>query len=246
MKVQVDLAAFNRAMGGMERQMPYAVSLALNRVANRAQGAERQHMREVFKLRREQFVLRGVKIAKADRATKTSWSVVIQLAYPDQRPFMDMHEGGGQRQRHGGGRLWQPNESVFKSKVIGRQNPLHPKNLKLRKVGGKLMGAQGTFVVKTGGQVLVLQRVGRGLTAKSKRTMRHITLDNFAGGMGPRAKGETKSLERTAGTRLLYRLVSRVTIPAELQFLVTIAKTVTSTWNEEARRAMDEAMRSAR
>ena len=82
-----------------ERQLPFAVSLALNRVANQAQVAERENIKRSFKLRRESFVLKGVKISKQDRATKSSWRVTIQLAYPDDRHFLDQHEVGGYRTR---------------------------------------------------------------------------------------------------------------------------------------------------
>ena len=112
-------------------QLPFAMSLGLNRLANVGQAAEQNQMRHAFKLRREQFVVRGVKIEKLDRATKTSWRVIIQLAYPDARPFMDLHEPGGDRHRHGGRYLWQPNQNVFKSRVIGATNPLHPRNLNI-------------------------------------------------------------------------------------------------------------------
>ena len=77
------------------KQIPWMMTLALNKVANAAQQKQREHIKRAFQLRRESFVLRGVYISKADRASKTSWRVVIQLAYPDQRHFLDQHEEGG-------------------------------------------------------------------------------------------------------------------------------------------------------
>lgn len=226
-----------------QRQLPYAVSLALNRSANKGQEAERSKLRSKFKLRREQFVVRGIKIAKADRATKSSWRVVVAVAYPDDRHFLDDHEEGAQRVRHGGKRLWQPNAEVFKSKVIGRGNPLHPKNLKLHKdKGGRIVGDQRTFLVRVRGQVLILQHVDQGLTKASRARLKGLTLDNVAVGMGPHRR-KVKAIHRTAGTRLLYRLVDRVRIPARLEFVPTVGGTAAAAFPDELRRAMAEAIR---
>ena len=231
------LAALATAGG----QFPYIVSVALNRTANIGQEAERKQMRGALHLRREQFVVRGIKIDKADRATKTSWRVVIQLAYPDERHFLDQHEEGGDRVRHGGKRLWQPNQEVFKSKIIGRANPLHPSNLHLHKdKGGRIVGDQRTFLVRVRSQVIILQRVDRRLTKRGSR-LSSFTLDNVAVGMGPRTRKE-KALHRTAGTRLLYRLVDRVRIPADLKFVPTISQAALDAFPGEFHRAAVEAL----
>lgn len=230
-----------------DQQAPFAVSRALNRIANAGQSAEQAHMRESFHLRRESFVIRGVKIDKADRATKSSWRVVIQLAYPDQRHFMDEHEQGGERQRFGGGRLWKPNPEVFKSKIIGRSNPLHPSMLHLHKdAKGRIIGDQRTFLIKTkgNGKMLVLQRQDRGLDGRTKRGLKTLTLDNIHVGMGPRMKRE-REFRRTNGTRLLYMLVSRVRIPAKLEFVTTISKVVNEQLEPMLRQSFDEAVRDA-
>ena len=231
-----------------QEQLPFAVSLGLNRIANAGQAAEQAQIRRAFKLRREQFVVRGVKIEKADRATKTSWRVVIQLAYPDNRPFMDQHEKGGFRTRHGGRFLWQPNQQVFRSKIIAASNPLHPKNLHMHKTDkGQIKGDQRTFMVKTAsGQRLVLQREDRRLDKRSARGLKSLNLDNYAGGMGPRRKKETRSIRRTGGTRLLYRLVERVRIPADLRFVDTIQREVAAKQGVIMQDAMRQALRTAR
>ena len=246
--IHVDYRAALGMLTDMERkQLPYAMKLALNRVAIKAQVAEMEHMQKVYKLRRPEFVLKGVKIAKPDFATKSSWRVIISLAYPDDRQFLNPHEKGGAKVRHGGKRLWQPNEQVFKSKIINRGNPLHPKNLKLRlNASGRIQGEQGTFLVRTKGQVLILQRVARTLAKKGSAKLSTLTLDNFKGGQGPRMKAEKKALKRTGGTRLLYRLVSKVPIKATLQFVGTISKSAQANWPSEIQQAMAEAMKGAR
>jgi hypothetical protein len=226
-----------------QRQLPFAVSLALNRVANVAQQAEREQIKKVFKLRRESFVLRGVKIEKQDRASKSSWRVIIQIAYPDERTFLNQHEVGGYRTRFEGKRLWKPNPDVFQSKVIGRANPLHPKNLKLHKdKGGRIVGEQRTFLVRSKGKVLILQRGDRRLTKASARRLGGLTLDNVATGMGPRMRKQ-KAITRTDGTRLLYMLVQRTRIPARLQFVGTIGGVAQAAFPEALRLALADALR---
>lgn len=241
-------AALGWLNDAQERQLPFAVSKALNEVANKAQAAEREHMKQAFKLRRETFVLRGVKINKAERATKSSWSVVIRISYPGVGKFMDIHEPGGERDPHHAGHLWQPNQDVFKSKVIGKDNPLHPKNLQIKKqADGRIQGNERTFLIRTkSGQLLALQRTDRGLTKASKRNLGKLDLDNFAGGQGPNTKAQKYSLHRNNGTRLLYRLVSKVSIPARLEFVPTVARTVKQEWAGTMRAALADAMRGAR
>lgn len=246
--IQVNIQGALTMLAKAQDQLPFAISLGLNRLANAGQAAEQAHMRKAFKLRREQFVVRGVKINKADRATKTSWRVVIQLAYPDDRPFMDQHEKGGFRTRHGGRFLWQPNQQVFRSKVIAASNPLSPKNLHMQRTpAGQIKGDQRTFMVKTAnGQRLVLQRQDRKLDGRSVRGLKSLTLDNFAGGMGPRTKKEKRSIRRTGGTRLLYRLVERVRIPADLRFVDTIQREVAAKQGVVMQEALMQALRTAR
>jgi len=114
--------------------------------------------------------------------------------------------------------------------------------------GGSLQGNEQTFMVKTKktGQTLVLQRVDRGLSKKSQRTVGKMNLDSFKGGMGPAEKREKYSLHRNVGIRMLYQLVSRTTIPASLEFVPTITRTVNAQWSVRMQEAMAQAMESAR
>lgn len=241
----------SKALGYMddlqERQFPFAVATALNCTANDAQGAERYRITANFKLRRKAFILRQVYISKQDRANKSTWRVWIQL----QEQFKDMagFEEGDDRTPHGGSKwLWKPNPDVFKSQVIGSANPLAPKNLRFQKdPGGRIVGNQRTFMVRTKarGQLLVLQRVDRTLTSRSKRAMGRLTLDNLAGAQGPNVKKAIR-LQRTAGVRMLYQLVSRSHVPAKLEFVGTITRTAQDVFPARMREAMDQAVRSSR
>ena len=233
------------ALAQAHGQMEYAMSLALNRVANDGQRAEQDRLRRVFHLRREQFVIRGIKIEKTDRATKTSWRVVISI--PVSQDFLKKFEEGDPKVPRQGKWLWIPNPVVFQNKIINRGNPLHPKNLHFAKSkGGQLVGDQRTFMLKgKNGKPLVIQRTDRGLAKGSYSIMRSMTLDNVHTGMGPREKKQ-KGIRRSAGTRLLYTLVSRVSTPVRLEFVNTITNEVQARWPERLDQAIRDAMRTAR
>lgn len=226
-----------------ERQIPYAMQLALNWTANDAQDAEQYRLKSGFKLQREAFNLRGIYIDNKDRATKKDWSVTIQVQA--SRDYLDKMEDGGYKLPTHGRWIWKPNPDVFKGKVIPAK--LRPSALNFQSVGKNLIGDQRTFMVKAkNNQNLVLQRVDAGLAKGSKRIMGKITLDNFKGGMGPRTKREKYTLSRTAGTRMLYQLVDRVSVPMKLEFVDTVTQTVTAVWPARFQEAMDKAMDTAR
>lgn len=238
----------SKALGNLtdaqERQLPFAVSMAINRTANDAQSAERYRVKASFKLRREAFNLRGVYISKQDRANKTTWRAVIQIQA--DRDYLNKFEAGGEQMPHGRFR-WIPNRDMFKSRIIGAGDPLHPKNHKFHKdPSGRMLGNERTFMVKTkgNGQVLVLQREDKRLTKRSSR-LSSFTLDNVAVGMGPRTRKQ-KALSRTAGVRMLYRLTTRYKVRAQLEFYDTVSRTVQDVWPARMREALAEAMRGAK
>jgi hypothetical protein len=205
-----------------------------------------EHLRRDFSLRRESFVVQGIKIEKGDRATKATWAVIIRINM--DRDFLNRMEDGGTKIPTNSRWLWKPNNAVFNGKIILRSNPLHPANLKFN---ARLQGPNGTFMVRrknakdTG--PLVLQRVDKGARGISQNISR--------GGLrGPRGRdaagrytrGESIKGTRRGGVRLLYTLVSRTRVPKKLEFVSTITTAVNANWNAEMTKAMNEATRSAR
>jgi hypothetical protein len=245
--IKVDTAEVMDRLTGMEQvQLPFAMSLALNRIANAAQAAEQAHLKAKFKLRRPAWNLQGIYISKADRATKSSWRVVVQVQ--PTRDYLSRMEEGGEKTPTRGRWLWKPNAEVFKNKIILRSDPLHPLNLRFHKQGRshQFQGNERTFMIAVKGLLLVLQRVDRRLTKQSARRLGRLTLDTFRGGQGPSLKRERVAIERTVGTRLLYTLVSRVRVPRKLEFVNTISRTVQTQWPAVFADALGEAMRTAR
>lgn len=248
--VRVDpSAALARLTVAEERQVPFAMSRTLNRLANEAQKSMQEGLKARFKLRRETWNLRGIKINKQDRATKTTWRVVIQVS--PQTSYLDKFEKGGEKRPVGGhDYLWEPNAKVFKNQILSQGDPLRPKNLHLhRDPHGRVIGDSRTFLAKTGNPevpFVVVQRIDRGLSKGSKRRVSKLDLDNFQGGFGPRRKSEKVSLSRGAGTRTLYKLRKRIPVKAQLQFVPTITRTVQSRFRGVFGEELAAAMRTAR
>lgn len=244
-EVRVNTSGALVMLAQAQGQLEYAMSRALNLTANDGQKAEQARLKRAFTLRREQFVMRGIKIEKADRATKSTWRVIISI--PVTQDFLKKFEEGDPKVPRHGKWLWIPNPAVFQNKIITRDNALHPKKLNFQKTnGGQLKGNERTFMLRSkAGKPIVVQRVDQKLGKGSASTMRAMTLDNVHTGMGPRQKKQ-KAIHRTGGTRLLYTLVSRVSTPVRLEFVSTISQEVQRVWPSRFDAAVREALRTAR
>lgn len=237
-------AALARLTVAEERQVPFAMSRALNRLANEAQKEMQAGLKARFHLRREAWNLRGIKISKQDRATKTTWRVIIQVS--EQTGYLNKFERGGEKRPVGGhDYLWEPNAKVFKNRILSQGDPLRPKNLHLhRDPHGRVIGDNRTFLARTGNAevpFVVVQRKTRGLTRNSMFkgiSFTTLTLENY----GKRGK----TLKREAGTVTLYKLRKRIPIKAQLEFVPTVKRAVQSRFRETFRDELAAAMRTAR
>ena len=231
-QIRVDTKPVQAALGTqMETQIPFAVSLWLNRLANAAQAAIRAHMKEKFHLRHEAFNLKAIYISKADRSTKTSWRVLIQVQ--ERASYLDKFEEGGEKVALGGRRyLAIPNDKVFSDGIVEKGSPLRIKNLHLHKDEyGRVIGDQRTFLAPfrgAEGSAGIFQRI-------SKDTRK-----------GSAKSAGTKSSTADAGIQLLYKLVSRARIPAKLEFVQTVQDTVDTQSRTLLDDAFADAMRTAR
>ena len=221
--IRCDPAPTRRLLDEETRQLPYAAAKALNTVATKARDAERAHVANKFKIRRP-WVLRQIFISPY--ATKAKPRVVIQVA--PAADFLDWFEEGGQRVAYRGNWRWVPNKDVFKGRIVMRTDPLHPANLRFKRVGHSLRGDHRTFMVNLGNARLVLQRVSRSAPGASQR----IT-------QGPRAKTRRA---RPGGTRLLYRLVRKTRTPATLQFIHTTLTAAQQAWPDAIATELSNAM----
>lgn len=241
-RINVDPKAALGELSSIElKQLPYAVKTALNRVANQGQKAQQAHMRATLHLRREAWVVRAIKILKEDRATKSSWSVVIQVA-PEFQEVASRLETGDDHVPKWGGRFCIPNAKVFGGKVITAKNQLHPMNLKFVRHGKQMQGNNRTFMVMGNGSQkvpLILQRTGAASTGYNHTSQLRGADGRFDGQL--RTPGQRKAKQ---GVRLLYTLVKRSKVPAKLEFVQTISSSVNANWQAEMGKAMADAMRS--
>jgi len=233
-----------------EKQLPFAVSKALNVIANDAQAAERKHISSVFRIRRD-WVLQGVYISPADRAKKSQWVVTIQIK--GDRDFLDRFERGEIKAPMHGRWLWLPNVQVFGDAVIGKNNPLAPKNLRMAPDpthGGQWRGANRTFMIHGSGNrgPLVLQRMSGSAKGISQRIgSGFMTKDSGRDvASGRFSKGKATKRQRRGGTRLLYTLISKVKMPVRLEFVNIITSTVNAEWEARLRESMTLAMATAK
>lgn len=141
-----------------KRQIPFAISMALNRTAEDGQAAVRERLGGEFTLRRKDYIDRTIKIENRDRATKTKPFVIVGV--DPTRNVLAKFELGGAKTPVSGRALAVPIDARRnKSDIVTKSQRI--RSLNLRKVGSKaggirIQGDKGTFVA--GGAVL--QRVG--------------------------------------------------------------------------------------
>lgn len=109
-----------RALRLLERQqMPFVWSVALNRLANRVQAAQRAHQYNIFDVTERTFADRSVKIRREDRSTKQKHEVIIRYETPGKRRREDLFtkfEDDTSKQPTKGRFLWAPIEAPRKSR----------------------------------------------------------------------------------------------------------------------------------
>lgn len=203
-------------------QLPFAQSLALNRLANTIQREIQQTLPGHFTLRQAQFMERTIYRRPGiwpagDNAHKTSLTAAVRIN--PARDFLAKFEEGGTKQRQGGGALLLPTLRLSSPMlIIRRTDPLHQSKLpgalmrsgRVRTKGVK--GTTGVFIRDRGGRKYIVQRTGPG----------------------------------PQDTRLLYTFRPSVPIAPRLGFIATAAATFERAWAEEYHTALDKALATAR
>ena len=230
------------------RALPFATSKAINTLGLAAQTEIRAgFQRDVqYHAERLSYELNRIMIPKF--ATSKELWLVLQID-PKAGNLTRLAEGTD----HVGwfpfnGRLlqWIPNQDVFEHKIITVRNPLHPRQLDFGFKGpgphksgqaGEFQGPLRTFGLprpkRDPESPEIWQRVGKGVKGSRLSS----------------AKGRTKKI-RTEGredsyrnTRCLYVLVSKQKTKLKLKFYEPATKTITDTWEEAVKNALEYAMR---
>lgn len=214
--IQVDSAAMQLAIRSFRDQAAFAISRAINTTALGAQAAQVKHQRDVFTVRRADFVDRAVKIKPF--ATKRSLVAVLSIDPPGGQARADIltkfEEGTPKVPR--GPRLAVP-DGARRGKTGGVEPSLRPRALNFQPYG-----ASG--------------RVMRG----DKRTVL-IRLPGGRGGIYQRrGVGKRSTLFR------LFVFTPRAKTPRVLDFEKTIEASVRANFKRNFEIALAEAIRTAR
>jgi len=158
LRIQVDSIPVQRQLSALEQtQLPFASSLALNNLAKKAQDNIRAHFRQVFTLRRPEFIEKqGVKIFRF--ATKRD--PVVEFGVGPLADFLTKFEPGGARPKRSQHIAIPVDVRRNKRDIITRGNRPRPLIQRL----GKKKGAGGVFRVTDERQGLtrgIYQRTGR-------------------------------------------------------------------------------------
>lgn len=118
--VTVDQKAVTKALKGLESQMPFAMSKALNDVANDAQRSIQDGLSQHFTLRRPEFIRKTIKRERDDFATKTKLEAVVRI--DPKRNMLAKFEDGGTKTPTTGKAIAIPTENVRRTKaqIIGQ------------------------------------------------------------------------------------------------------------------------------
>lgn len=224
--ITVDVEQFTRSMDELQhRQLPFAMSKALNAVALDVQTRERERLREVFTIRRSAFADRSVKITHF--ATKAHQYVTIgitALGKDSTAPnVFNKFEEDVVKTPFGNHGIAVPIKDHHVRRGILPNNQ-KPKAFRLHREGSRVVGDKGTYVVKlSDGRELLLQRKDLGVRAAKKA------------GRGTKAD-----------STLLFIFVPRVKINPNLKFVPSADEVVARLWQQRFGEAFALAMSTAR
>jgi hypothetical protein len=160
-EIKLDAEKWMRQMEGGEKQLPFAMSKALNETATDFQTAERNVIASRFTLRRPDFIKRTIKIERGNFATKANLRAIVNV--DEKRDLLSKFEKGGDKQPREGRSIAIPVEARRnKSDIVTKGN--RPKAYQLQQVSANVAkGLKRTFLIRSAdGKGALFQRVGRG------------------------------------------------------------------------------------
>lgn len=234
--LRVDMTGLTESITSFQDQIPFATSVALNRLANAVQDTERAGISQRFTIRRP-WVLQGIKIENRDRATKRLLQVTVGV--DAQRSFLSKFEIGGLKVPIGSSHAIAVPEIGVRPSVsaiiptskrprafsFARRAVRHTSDFAI------FEGAQRTFLIqRPDGSGLIFQRTGGAASRKG------------------RVRGQQQTANHGADPNLvlLYVLAPSVKIPPELEFYATAERVVSEQFASIFAKAFDEAKATAR
>lgn len=227
---------FSRLLTRAGRQIPFSLSLALNRVGEDIQKAQVAHMHRIFTVRVPSFIgtpeaANRSAIKRTQKATKAKPVVELAVLPPgglQRADIITRHERDRER-RPKGKSLAVPVEARRgkKQKVPGK---LRPKALDFQphgSTGRVFRGKERTFLVRTPSGGVIYQRTSRRRGGKRRR------------------RGQ-RSDNHFAGTRVLYRLEPTTPLTPRLAFHENAERVFTERFADQFAKAYEEALKTAR
>lgn len=235
----VDVAPFAAALDDVsQRQIPFALSRAINNTLTDFQSVQRNFMARAFTLRQPAFAARAVKISGPDFATKARLSGAVHMedphgSGPSRGSIFTKFEAGGEQIAHDYyAPFIVPAASIWPDRTQLVPRYLFPKNLRLedrknvtgvlpftsrkRKKGGvQRIGKYGTFVLDPEQDAvtryMILQRIRQ----------RDV---NKAGEF----HGKRAGAGYQGDTRVIWWYLLKRHIPARLHFVDNARETITT------------------
>ncbi|GJG92849.1 hypothetical protein [Cupriavidus pauculus] len=218
------MKALQRALDNFARkQVPFAVSTAINATLKRAQEAERENMRKVLD-RPTPFTLSSVAIKRADKRSLTGVLYVKDIAAAYLLPF----EKGGTHKLIGSGRTWlNPKDKSLLNKYGNFSAG------KLASMRGRADTFVGSITTKTGETISGLWQ--RPVAAKVKRGKGKAKVTRAA-----------KGANTTGKLKLLMRFGDAMPVKQQLNYRSVAAQVVAKHFRPELEKALAQAMATAR
>lgn len=218
--VDIDTAEFNRFLVRLHRdQLPFATSVAINRTAKDFQEAQREHIHDVFTVRRKRWVDRSVKIKPFATKRRLMAKVGIHPPGGDERAdILTKFESGGIKRPQGGRSLAVPDEvKRTKTGFIGKRQRPKAFDFELWGRGPEATvyrGRRRAFMIRyPDGEGFIFRRTGRGAGSRM---------------------------------RLLYTFTPQARIDPLLEFFETAEEIIQSRFDENFADAFAHAMDTAR
>lgn len=238
--MQLDVSkAISRLTDVEQRQIPFAMSKAINNTATQFQDAMRRGIASRFILRRPNFILNTVKIARGNFATKTKMTATVSIGGSEEKNrrggiLARFEEGREKRTLDPYHPIAVPTREVRASPAELPPRNLYPKNL-------RLVGRRG--VEKTIPANIRMTRRG---VEQIKGKQRTFVLDPSKH-HGAKIWGVWQRYGPERGQlRLLWIYKMAVKIPKRLQFRETAQRTVPAQFNENFKLWLGIALRTAR
>lgn len=231
LRITVDAGRTISFLEASKQQLPFAISVAVNKTAKDVQIAQRAQMQASFIIRKP-WVLQGVVISKfSDKSEATPTAVV---GIDPTRSFLNKFEQGGQKVAANPA-LPIAVPTLFARPDRGGLVPLglYPKNLGLAARRGV------TGIVNPKGKVSkrgILQLQGKRRTFVLDLTMAGVQVPGVYQRTGPGPHD----------FRLLWAYKPSIPIPALLRFEETALKTVTDKWATNFSNAFERALATAK